>query len=120
MGTWGYGSLDSDTGGDYVNDELNTITKRIWKTLNRRGRDWQEKRAACALVRSMREAYLLEPPNTTEPYIRLANKCIDTLEAALADERWICDWDDPAPVVREIKKEITFFKKILKDPKFRN
>lgn len=119
MGTWGYSSLDSDTGGDYVNGELDAITKRIQKTLNRRGQGWQEKRAACALVQSMKAAYLLEPPNTTAPYLELSKKCILVLEGALADKRWISDWDKPPSVVREIKKEIAFFKRILKDPKFK-
>ncbi len=119
MGAWGYGPLDTDSAGDYVVGELRTITKRILKTLNRRGQGWETKRAACALVQSMKASYLLEPPNTTEPYLDLSKKCIATLEDALADKQWISAWNKPASTVREIKKQIAFFKKILKDPQFK-
>jgi len=72
------------------------------------------------MVQSMKQVFDPQFVNGGPMYIELSHLCIMALESMLADKEHIESWREPSGIKKGINKQIAYFKRILKDPKFRD
>jgi len=109
MGSWGYKLFDDDQAMDFF-DELSRSNDAtaIIKAVLKGGEDG-EARAAAHFLCLIRK-YIINP----SLYEQHVKEAIGQLEALLKDKDYTENWDYPAAIKKEIRKELVALKKSVK------
>lgn len=106
MGAWGYKVFDNDTSCAFMLG-LQSPVEKLLKKKHVRRYEYDDFRAAAEFVIRMSPCYTFDNEELVEPLLT-------RLRTILADQDWICDWDNRTRIRRSLVQQIAELEKISK------